>query len=350
MDSSSKIQICIIGMHRSGTSMVANLLRRCGLVLGPDEKLMGPSDSNLAGHFEHRGFLEINEALLKHLGGSWESPPDAKPDWERDAALDVFIHDAELLLRTFANSSHWGWKEPRTTILLPFWKRIVPNLHFVICIRNPLEVARSVAKRNGLSVNGAAHLWNVYTQAAIRDTAGCPRVLTFYEDYFHKPREEITKLANFCHLTVPADWSVVEQSISNDLRNQSISATELLDETAIPSEYKLWYLAARGIVHDESGLGADECLTLDRISVAAGKLLGLIQKFSSEQEVARLQAAIAKKDQEWSARMVQELTRRDVQLSELQKDNDRLQLFSDTVRGTWVYRFYSKILKPLRSQ
>lgn len=342
--------ICIIGMHRSGTSMIASLLQLCGLTLGPVEMLMGPSMSNLMGHFEHSGFLEINEALLRHLGGSWDNPPEPKPGWEENAALNAIVRDAQALVKNFADHPHWGWKEPRTTILVPFWKKIIPDLRFVICIRNPLEVARSVAKRNGLSVGGSAFLWNMYTQAAIRDTADCPRVLSFYEDFFRSPREELYRVAKFCHLKVPADWSVVAQSISNELRNQSISTSELLDETAIPSEYKLWYLATHALIHGESESGAKEEVDSERLSIAAGKLLELMHKFSSEQELARLQAAIAKKDQVWSARMMQELASKDLRISELQKDNDRLQLFSDAVRGTWVYRLYSKILKPLRSQ
>jgi hypothetical protein len=328
--------------------MVANLLQSCGLFLGPAEKLMGASATNLAGHFEHRGFLEINEALLKHLGGSWENPPRFCPGWERSPALNSVVHNAQLLLENFPDGLNWGWKEPRTTILLPFWKRLIPNLRFVICIRNPLEVALSVARRDGLSVGGGAYLWNLYTQAAMRDTAGYPRVITFYEDYFQSPREEIDRVAHFCHLKGATDWSVVEQSISNDLRNQSISASELLDEATIPSEYKLWYLAARAIVHDESGPGADERLTLGRISIAAGKLLELMEKFSSEEQVAVLQAAIAKKDQEWSTRMVQELARKDLRILELQTDNERLQSFADAVRRSLAYRIYHRFVRPLR--
>jgi hypothetical protein len=350
MGRSSKGPVCIIGMHRSGTSMIARLLQLCGLTLGPVEMLMGPSMSNLTGHFEHRGFLEINEALLRHLGGSWDNPAEPKPGWEENAALNAIVRDAQALVKNFADHSHWGWKEPRTTILAPFWKRIIPDLRFVICIRNPLEVARSVAKRNGLSVGGSAFLWNMYTKAAIRDTADCPRVLSFYEDFFRSPKEELNRVAKFCHLKVPAEWSVVEQSISNELRNQSVSTSELLDETAIPSEYKLWYLATRAIVHDEAIPGTDEWAALARISLAAEKLLALMSKFSSEQQIVRLQEVIAKKDQEWSARMVQELVSKDLRISDLEKDNDRLQLFSDAVRGTWVYRLYSKILKPLRSK
>ena len=64
--------VCIIGMHRSGTSMVARLLQQCDLYLGPEYQLLGPDSANPEGHFEHTGFLKIDDALLRYFGGSWD--------------------------------------------------------------------------------------------------------------------------------------------------------------------------------------------------------------------------------------------------------------------------------------
>ena len=61
--------VCIIGMHRSGTSMVTRLLKSCGLILGPDAQLVGPDAGNIDGHFEHMGFVKINDAILSTLAG-----------------------------------------------------------------------------------------------------------------------------------------------------------------------------------------------------------------------------------------------------------------------------------------
>src|SRR5687767_5556789 len=114
--------ICIIGMHRSGTSMIARLLSLCGLYLGPDEEMFGPNEGNPDGHFEHVGFLRIDEALLEHFGGSWERPPRFGSGWQNDPALTKFVSTAKALIGSFPVDSPWGWKEPRTTLLLEFWK------------------------------------------------------------------------------------------------------------------------------------------------------------------------------------------------------------------------------------
>jgi len=66
--------ICIAGMHRSGTSMVARLLRDCGLYLGPEEEL-GFDVRNGEPHWENVRFVELNDEILNRLGGSWHNPP-----------------------------------------------------------------------------------------------------------------------------------------------------------------------------------------------------------------------------------------------------------------------------------
>ena len=145
--------ICIIGMHRSGTSMVAQLLNVCGLDLGPSEQLMEPNESNPLGYFENENFsYKIDATLITHYGGSWDNPPLFKRGWEYDPSLEQIVHEAKSLLKTFSKSSQWGWKDPRATILLPFWKLLIPDLRFVICVRSPLDVSKSLAKRDKIPI------------------------------------------------------------------------------------------------------------------------------------------------------------------------------------------------------
>ena len=54
VESEKRGPICIVGMHRSGTAMVARLLNRCGLDLGPADQLEGPNESNPLGYYEHK--------------------------------------------------------------------------------------------------------------------------------------------------------------------------------------------------------------------------------------------------------------------------------------------------------
>ena len=74
--------VCITGMHRSGTSMVASVLAACGVFLGPEEELRRPAPDNLAGYWENSDFVRLNKDLIAEFGGHWSDPPDYPDGWE----------------------------------------------------------------------------------------------------------------------------------------------------------------------------------------------------------------------------------------------------------------------------
>ena len=238
--------VCIIGMHRSGTSITARLLNFLGLDLGPSTRLMGPSPSNPTGHFEHLGFLEINEALLRRFGGSWDHPPVLPPGWQQDSVVQTLARQATNLAEvTSAGGRSWGWKEPRTTVLLPFWRTIIHGLRYVVCIRNPLEVANSLVQRDGMDLAAACALWRRYMHAALEHTAGQPRTLIFYQDYFRDPLREVNRLAGFCGLDKLEHPHRLAGILAEELRHQRRGACALLMHPFVPLDCKLLYLGLR---------------------------------------------------------------------------------------------------------
>lgn len=190
--------ICISGMHRSGTSMVAGLLNRCGVYLGESADFLGGSpEENAEGFREHFGFYALNERLLLHLQAGWDAPW-LPPGWENRQDLDPFRQEARLLINRMqtlaADSPFWGWKDPRNAITLPFWCDLLPELKVVICVRNPAEVAASLGKRNNFSVAASSRLWLHYYQSLLTFTAPANRVITVYEHYFEDFERELTRL------------------------------------------------------------------------------------------------------------------------------------------------------------
>lgn len=356
--------ICIIGMHRSGTSMIARLLERCGLYLGSSEQMEGPDESNVFGHFEHKGFLEINDALLVHFGGSWVNPPNLRSGWESDPSLGELVRRAELLVETFHGRPFWGWKEPRTTILLPFWKSIIPNLRVVICVRSPLDVAMSLAKRDGMPLSAGGYLWNWYMRTAVRDTRAHPRIFTFYEDYFANPVSEISKLVDFCGLPRPAEMFHVQDAIAHEVRHHTSETLELMDSRELAIEYRMFYIGLRALLFQQFSFSPPCNDGRDTTSENIDAFLRLIDEMHSQQEIACLQAAVAEKNLQTSSVQVVlqgNLKKKEIQLKEqaiqfqdqvshLQEQNAKLQAFSDEVRRTLAYRFYRNFIRPLKSR
>ena len=313
--------ICIIGMHRSGTSMIAQLLHQLGLYLGPDNQLLGATSANTDGHFEHKGFLKINRALLEYFQGSWESPPQWKAGWQTDTALEPLRGDARVLIAELSARSPWGWKEPRTTVLLPFWKSLVPGLRFMICVRSPLDVAKSLAKRNGMPVEQGMFVWHRYTRAALEDSEGSPRLIVHYEDFFIDPATTIERLARFCGLQKPANISLVESGIRPELRHQRSALAEILSLQSVPAEHKFLYLGLRGLAREERAEGD--------LAEAIRELLKLLDDLHNHDRLARLEAELA------------------------EARNEAFKLRADMLKDLranhrWAYRMYRNFIKPFR--
>lgn len=240
--------IIVVGMHRSGTSLVAGLLHIAGVALG-DESQMLPDNKteNEKGFWENVSFLEFNERILKHFGGAWYDPPTL-PDgwldipqvktWEKEAAASV--------AEQFSGMAFWAWKEPRTSILLPFWRSVVPAAAVVVCFRNPLGVAGSLAKRNVFSLEHSVALWQYYTLQALVQTDHSSRIITSYESILSNPRTSLQPVFEFCGIAetlTEAKWAEIEAFVSKDLQHHGHTEREFYNHPEIPKSAKDLYCA-----------------------------------------------------------------------------------------------------------
>ena len=220
--------VCIAGMHRSGTSMITRLLNLCGLYLGPDSEFASAGSDNEEGFWEHPSFVRLNEEALARLGGGWDLPPAVTEGWELQDNLSRLRNDAADLIRRFGPHQIWGWKDPRNSLMLPFWKSLVPNLKILVCLRNPLEVAQSLKERGFSSTAFSVNLWLKYSQRLLDNTRPAERVVTHYNTYFYNPQAELQRVLSL--LKIPASAEVIEQAcsaISKNLRHSWVTTEEL---------------------------------------------------------------------------------------------------------------------------
>lgn len=167
----------ILGMHRSGTSCLARILNRAGLVMG-DDLMLDPEIGNLIGHWETIGAVEINDRILaRSPGGQWDRiPPQLLVEQEDHDAIDAF-------LRRFAGSPVFGWKDPRMTLTLPIWRPHLGNYRLLACFRHPYAVARSLHEREGRWFDASLELWAEYNERLLSYVADEPEVFWFpYDD------------------------------------------------------------------------------------------------------------------------------------------------------------------------
>lgn len=195
--------ICITGMHRSGTSMVSRLLNLCGLFLGEGDDLVSPNRYNKMGYWESKHFVNLNNDIFFELGGSWDFPTSVINGWERKRDFIPIKNMAIDVIRGFSNHVFWGWKDPRNCLTIPFWTSIIPDLKFVICLRNPIEVAKSL-QNYGMTFEFGMHLWFYYNKRLMVTTKPEQRIITHYNSYFLNPHKELERILEFLKHSIPA--------------------------------------------------------------------------------------------------------------------------------------------------
>src|SRR5882672_3939547 len=179
--------------------MLTRLLHGCGLYLGPKDALMPPQADNPDGFWEHLGFVGLNDELLDALGGAWDLPPKTNENLSEER-LDQLRMKARLLIEGFHSAQIWGWKDPRNSLTLPFWEDLLPGLKTLIIVRNPLEAAYSMRKRNGTSYAFGLRLWEIYNRRLIEAADKHDRLVTLYDLFFENAEKELHRIANFIGL------------------------------------------------------------------------------------------------------------------------------------------------------
>ncbi|UCH61691.1 MAG: tetratricopeptide repeat protein [Fidelibacterota bacterium] len=236
--------ICITGMHRTGTSMIARLLNLCGLYLGPEERIMPPDEGNPAGYWQNQDMDQLTEDILAHFTGDWDFLLPRMPQgWETKPDMAPFRERAQQLIGTIGERKQWGWKDPRCSLILPFWRCVLPGLKVVVCLRNPIETAKSLGKQVSSTDAFSYNLWLRYYQRIFADTDPGDRLITHYDMYFVDPRSELHRVLHWLGWSVPEErLDAACRSISSSHRQHRLTEAEL-NEAKAPFEVAEAYAA-----------------------------------------------------------------------------------------------------------
>jgi hypothetical protein len=190
--------IVALGMHRSGTSAVARGLQALGVNLGND--FLDAQPENPTGYWEDRGIVELNERVLKALHLTWDSvAPIERRRFGGWRMWQLRREARRYLSRHFTPAALWGFKDPRTIRLLPFWLAVLSECGvddaYLLAIRNPSSVAASLHARQGTDVETAQRLWLVNVVPFLDEIAGKPFVVVDYDCLMLDPRGQLERIA-----------------------------------------------------------------------------------------------------------------------------------------------------------
>lgn len=223
-----RVAYLVLGMHRSGTSAVTQLLGLAGAQL--PAHVMPGDEHNAKGYFEPWRIALFNDERLRAGGGAWDDifafpyrplPGDEERDWEVQAKA--------LFAEEYCEVRFPLLKDPRVTVLLPTWRRVFDALGIgarcVIPVRHPLAVAGSLARRDGFPREKSVLLWTAYMLAAEAYTRDLPRAFVDYDSLLADWRGEVARLesahgAPLPKLTKKAGVAI-DAFLTPDLRHNS---------------------------------------------------------------------------------------------------------------------------------
>lgn len=205
---------------------------------------------NPTGFWEDADILTLSNRVLEALGRSWETvlPMDEK---SFDAlGIDSLVQDgADLLSKKIVKGQCFGFKNPRTGPLLPYWKRVFSTLDveakYLFAIRNPASVVQSLNARNGLPSKFGYALWTSNVLDTLNGLGGETVTFLSYENIMANPEAELRRVASAINLNWDEqnvkDFS--QHFVSQHLYHHHHKILDLMqDKACYPQTLKLYML------------------------------------------------------------------------------------------------------------
>lgn len=189
----------VLGMARSGTSVIARALKALGVELGTQFAV--PHDKwNPTGFWEDKDIVyKINRGVLYALQQHWMSVRLCDElDLSHKDIQKMKAKAVELLQTRMKTVNEWGFKDPRTAKLLPFWQEVFTALnakaHYIIVLRHPLAAAFSYQHLTGTSVEVGLMLWLMHMVPSVDHTKHQHRMIVSYERMLTAPKKELARM------------------------------------------------------------------------------------------------------------------------------------------------------------
>jgi glycosyltransferase involved in cell wall biosynthesis len=203
---SGKKLIVVLGMHRSGTSAVARGLQIMGVGLG--ERLMPAVEGdNPTGFWEDLDVYDLNNEMLESLHSDWQGLLPVEAHHVQELRRNgFFLRAVELIRAKLQDERVFGLKDPRMARLAPFWVEVFAHcsldVSYVLVVRNPLSVTRSLQHRNGIDPGAGYALWLTHVIGSLQATRACTRIVVDYDLLMADPGRELHRIARTLELAI----------------------------------------------------------------------------------------------------------------------------------------------------
>ena len=203
-------RIIVLGSMRSGTSLVAELIRQWGAYAGVEQQLWKSDfqDPRGFGYMEYIPLQELNDELLDHNDRMPPLVEAMQEKAENQALRDQAWALIEAMDDQAAKSQAlaWVWKDARLPLTLPFWVKLWQDVVYVVTVRHPAEITLSAAKAQEFQeeappFSAGLLYWQYCMLNVITYTQNSPnKIFLAYDQIINNPDHECSRLAEFLDL------------------------------------------------------------------------------------------------------------------------------------------------------
>ena len=234
---SLRTALMVLGMHRSGTSAMTRVLGLCGAGL-PQQSAMDTHESNPLGHWEPWSIVDTHDAFLSAAGTRWDAVADYPAAiFESPAAEACRRRLVQLVHQEYGGMpTLLVLKDPRISRLMPLWRPVLESLgatpRVIIMVRNPIEVAASLKRRDGWGEQRGLAVWLRYLLCTERATRDLPRCFVDYDQLVGDWRSVIAKISEQLNIAFsefdPETERDIDAFVRQDLRHHRSARASLL--------------------------------------------------------------------------------------------------------------------------
>src|SRR5690348_16546953 len=119
------MQIIVLGMHRSGTSLVTRMVNMMGAYVSQEGGVIGFNKGNPKGYWERKDLVQNNIALLKLHDATWPNITNWPMPFRPMNLPPQLQHSMKTMVMHLDAHRPWVMKDPRLCVTLPYWKKLL---------------------------------------------------------------------------------------------------------------------------------------------------------------------------------------------------------------------------------
>ena len=197
-------RVAVLGMLRSGTSLLTMLLERAGLHTGRADRFVPIGPANPMGFFEHTAVAGMNRLLLDSGAGDAVEFEVARSPGFPDRVAHHLPAMTEIL-GELEPERPWVIKHPSLCLTFGAWADAAQELSAVILVRHPAEVAESMRAFMGFGgdADRAYASWEALTTSALELTRNSRRAIVLHHELLARPEATVRSIIETLGLDLP---------------------------------------------------------------------------------------------------------------------------------------------------